>query len=83
MTAIKKSSELRSRIEIEGTIFEITRGTDEMSEFPGRIGLWIMPTWCGGSVKTYFDDRRALIELRGWIDQVQCSIEHLEASERP
>jgi len=77
-TLIKSSSEIRARIEIEGTIFEITRGTDDLAEHPGRIGLWINPTWGGCTVKTYFDDPRALIELRAWIDQVQCSLEHLQ-----
>lgn len=79
---LKMESELRARINIEGTIFELTKGTDDLAEHPGRIGLWINPTWCGSTVKTYFDGPRALIELRAWFDQVQCSIEHLQRAEK-
>lgn len=78
----KINSELRARIEIEGTIFEITRGTDDLAEFPGRVGLWINPTWCGGTVKTYFDGPNALFELQTWLEQMLIAVDQLQSVER-
>jgi len=44
---------------LEGTKFELTAGTDDLCESPGRIGLWICNEH-GSSVKVYFDQPESL-----------------------
>ena len=74
---IKTKAELSARIEIDGTIFELTRGTDDLAETPGRIGLWISPTWSGSTFKTYFDHPMALGELAKWLQSVDKALHQL------
>ncbi|MBB1073627.1 hypothetical protein HUU62_04290 [Rhodoferax sp. 4810] len=77
MNAPKIKSELRSRITIEGQAFEVTKGTDDLSETPNRLGLFAVSEH-GSSVKFYFDDLESLRKLGLFLVGVDAVLEHLE-----
>lgn len=67
-------NELRTRITVEGEIFELTKGTDDLAEVPGRIGLFVCSS-TGSSVKMYFDDLESLNALSLWFDEARSMME--------
>ena len=61
--------------ESEGTKIEITYGTDDLAEFPSRIGVFIFVEHYSSTVKTYFDDIESLRKMANLFNEAAKSIE--------
>ena len=64
------SGEFTLQVEIEGQIFQVTYGTEDLAETPGRIGLYMVSRHTGSSQKFYFDDAQSVGHLADLLSRV-------------
>lgn len=68
------AGEITLQLKAEGTIFQITKGTDDLSEFQGRIGMYIASEHFGSSMKVYFDNAQSIDHLVQMLSRARAAI---------